>query len=310
LDGKRTEWEDPVITNRLRTAFAKNCAETDFLVVEGTGHCGVGSILGWNNARVAKALGIDVVLVANGGLGSTFDQLNLNRMACLVEGVDLAGVIVNKVRIGEEEKTRTYLEKAMNKFKWNAPLLGCVPYGDNLDQPSAMDLETLFETKLIGGFQHRLRRFDRYELVTTSLRRFMEKLAKEGDDILNTCFVTHASRNDIILGLLSHVSRLDSGLSGGKRFEGGLILTGSPPFNQPADFCSDYIHHANIPILNVPQSTSNTMDAIKSYTPKLSAADDVRTTRVIEQYSPHIDVARMLGLPATDARSPLLTVEG
>ena len=50
-------------------------AAHEFVVVEGTGHCGVGSVLGWNNARVAATLGVDVVLVANGGIGSTFDDL-------------------------------------------------------------------------------------------------------------------------------------------------------------------------------------------------------------------------------------------
>ena len=42
-------------------------------------------MLGWNNARVAATLGVDVVLVANGGIGSTFDDLALNVLACRAE---------------------------------------------------------------------------------------------------------------------------------------------------------------------------------------------------------------------------------
>ena len=60
-------------------------AAHEFVVIEGTGHCGVGSVLGWNNARVAATLGVDVVLVANGGIGSTFDDLALNVLACRAE---------------------------------------------------------------------------------------------------------------------------------------------------------------------------------------------------------------------------------
>ncbi len=41
------------------------------VVVEGTGHMGVGSIIGLDNARVAKLLGLDVVLVCEGGLVRT-----------------------------------------------------------------------------------------------------------------------------------------------------------------------------------------------------------------------------------------------
>lgn len=43
------------------------------------GHVGVGSVVGLSNARVARELGLEIVLVANGGLGSTFDELELNR---------------------------------------------------------------------------------------------------------------------------------------------------------------------------------------------------------------------------------------
>ena len=53
-------------------------------ICEGTGHVGVGSVVGANNARVAAELGADVVLVANGGLGRAFDELEINRSLCFV----------------------------------------------------------------------------------------------------------------------------------------------------------------------------------------------------------------------------------
>ena len=46
-------------------------------ICEGTGHAGVGSVVGAGNARVAAELGADVVLVANGGLGRAFDELDV-----------------------------------------------------------------------------------------------------------------------------------------------------------------------------------------------------------------------------------------
>ena len=42
---------------------------SDVVLLEGTGHCGVGSIVGVNNAKIASMIGADIVLVANGGLG-------------------------------------------------------------------------------------------------------------------------------------------------------------------------------------------------------------------------------------------------
>jgi hypothetical protein len=67
-----------------------------------------------------------------------------------------------------------------------------------------MCLEKLFNTRLLSGQEHSLRRFQRYELVTTSLRRFMEKLSS--GQYSDVCFVTHCSRSDIVLGLLSHAA--------------------------------------------------------------------------------------------------------
>ena len=41
-------------------------AVSDVVLAEGTGHCGVGSIVGLNNAKIASLLGADMVLVCNG----------------------------------------------------------------------------------------------------------------------------------------------------------------------------------------------------------------------------------------------------
>ena len=59
-------------------------SDNSITICEGTGHAGVGSVVGAGNARVAAELGADVVLVANGGLGKAFDELELNRSLCLV----------------------------------------------------------------------------------------------------------------------------------------------------------------------------------------------------------------------------------
>lgn len=81
----------------VERAMARVSAASDVVLVEGTGHCAVGSIVGLNNARTASLMGADMVLVANGGLGSAFDELELNRILCQHYNVRIAGVIINKV---------------------------------------------------------------------------------------------------------------------------------------------------------------------------------------------------------------------
>jgi len=127
---------------------------SDVVLAEGTGHCGVGSIVGLNNAKIASLIGADMVLVCNGGLGSAFDELELNRVLCQHYNVRIAGVIINKVIPDKLEQTAHYMRKAMRQA-WGVPLLGCVPDRAFLGCPALADLETLFNTKLISGGEHR-----------------------------------------------------------------------------------------------------------------------------------------------------------
>jgi len=80
------------------------------------GHCGVGSIVNLNNAKVASILGADMVLIANGGLGSAIDELELNRVLCQHYGVRLAGVVINKVFPDKYDQTKTYMTKALKQM--------------------------------------------------------------------------------------------------------------------------------------------------------------------------------------------------
>ena len=79
LDGKITL---DMQMERLRHAYEQITADTDILLCEGTGHCGVGSVVELSNAAVAAELNARMVLVVNGGIGKTWDELELNKVFC------------------------------------------------------------------------------------------------------------------------------------------------------------------------------------------------------------------------------------
>lgn len=54
---------------QINTAFTEVSTASDVVLVEGTGHCAVGSIVNVNNAQVASMFGASMLLIANGGLG-------------------------------------------------------------------------------------------------------------------------------------------------------------------------------------------------------------------------------------------------
>jgi phosphate acetyltransferase len=104
------------LRQNILDAFEHIAGRNDFTVVEGTGHVGVGSIIDLNNAKVAADLGVDMVLIASGGLGSTIDELALNIEMCRQYGVNIRGVILNRVLDEKRAMIEEYIPKALAKF--------------------------------------------------------------------------------------------------------------------------------------------------------------------------------------------------
>jgi dethiobiotin synthetase len=206
----------------VETAMEHVTKASDVVLMEGTGHCAVGSIVGLNNAKVASLLGADMVLVCNGGLGSAFDELELNRVLCQHYNVRVAGVILNKVRPDKLEQTAHYIRKAMLQA-WGVPLLACIPDRPFLGCPALADLENLFKTELMSGTEFRFRHYsvDDINVVTTSLTRFLENLREKPS---RTLYICHVTRDDIIVGFLGEVQRRRE--KSEQPFEAALIVCG------------------------------------------------------------------------------------
>ncbi|TMW59233.1 hypothetical protein Poli38472_007378 [Pythium oligandrum] len=280
LDGKIT-LEDQLA--KIRQSFERITSKNDYTIVEGTGHTGVGSIVNISNARVAAELGIDMILIANGGIGSAFDDLALNYALCKEHGVKVRGVILNKVRPDKMDMVQEYFPKALKQ--WDIPLIGIVPNLPALANCSMLDFEGLFNTKMLSAHERRFQQYKSTTLVTSGLRRFLAKLASNNYN--DTLFVTHASRNDIILGFLSHSQNYEART--GQPFNGGLILTGLPPIDQPQEYIMDIIKGANAPVLYAPVTTFEAMERITRFTAKFNPTDRQKVLRCGEHYAQRLD---------------------
>ncbi|TDH74314.1 uncharacterized protein CCR75_007817 [Bremia lactucae] len=303
---------------KIQSCFDRIMATNEFTVVEGTGHTGVGSIVGCNNAQIASELGIDMILIANGGLGSAFDDLALNYAMCQAHNVKIRGVILNKVRPDRIAMVKEYFPKALKH--WKVPLVGVVPNLSSLSHPSMLDFEGLFQTRILSSRARRFQQYNKTTLVTAGLRRFLTKLSAPEYD--HTMFVTHVSRNDIILGLLSHAQNFEltekrpygGGLiltgspardqpqdyllkiiqNAHRPYGGGLILTGSPARDQPQDYLLKIIQNAHVPVLYVPITTFKAMEKITHFTAKFNPTDKQKVHACGEHYASHIDFEAIL----------------
>ena len=92
----------------MRTAFDIVAWEKDFVIIEGTGHAGVGSVFDLSNATVAKLLQSKVIIVSRGGIGRPIDEISLNLALFEKQGVEVIGAIINKVVPEKMEMLKEY----------------------------------------------------------------------------------------------------------------------------------------------------------------------------------------------------------
>src|SRR5438034_4655066 len=63
------------LVKKIQKAFDRVAWEKDFVLCEGSGHAGVGSVFDLSNARVAKLLGAKVIIDSQGGIGKPLDEI-------------------------------------------------------------------------------------------------------------------------------------------------------------------------------------------------------------------------------------------
>lgn len=266
------------LKEKITSSFQHIQAENDFSIVEGTGHVGVGSIVTLNNATVAATLGLDIVIIAKGGLGSTFDELALNKAMCDQVGVKIAGVILNRVFPEKREMILHYVSKALDR--WKIPLIGAIPYNQFLSTNTMEDFETLFKTKMLSGEEHHYRHYGTMRLVATSVDTFKERLYS------NQLIVTPATREDIIRCMIDSRRNLSA-----EKPEQGLILTGRHP---PAPYLVEELQKADIPSLYAAYSSFEAMRMITSFIAKIRKEDISKVKKAIELVEAHLDYSKFL----------------
>ena len=135
---------------RIAAAHATFVDEKDVLLIEGTGHAGVGAVIGLSNAVVAAMLGAPAVIVSEGGVGRPIDEIVLNVSLFAAHGVPVAGAIVNKVNVDTQPGIAAILKKGLARH--GIPLLGVIPYRPILSNPTlAMIVEGTRAEVLLPG---------------------------------------------------------------------------------------------------------------------------------------------------------------
>lgn len=149
--------------------------------------------------------------------------------------------------------------------------------------------------------------------MTTGVRRFLRKAAfRQAEyDELRPLYVTHCTRDDILLGYLAHYKRnevddLDSLTdppTGDRRsWLGALVmcqgdssgLSDHPEDERSLPYLMEIAHAYDAPIMLTQYGTIEATDKIAKFTAKMNIGDTKRVRAAIDHYEPHIDFDLLL----------------
>jgi hypothetical protein len=197
---------------RIFEAYQRLRAAHDMLVVEGTGHAGVGSCLDLSNARVAELLAGRVVIVTGGGIGRAIDEVALSLNLFAKHGVEVLGVILNKVWPEKLERIRRAAGQGLANL--GTRLLGVVPYSAVLASPRMEQVVAKLGAEVLCGCEALDNRIDRTVVAAMVAKDAASYIGK------NTLVITPGDRVDnILLTVCPRGGEAECSVS-------GLVLTG------------------------------------------------------------------------------------
>ena len=123
--------------------------DKDVVLIEGTGHAGVGAVIGLSNAAVAAMLQAPVLIVSEGGVGRPIDEIVLNHALFERHGVRVAGAVVNKVNVEANPDLPEVLRQGLAQH--GIELIGCIPFSELLANPSLELITTHLKGELLAG---------------------------------------------------------------------------------------------------------------------------------------------------------------
>lgn len=222
------------------SAYTELEKQSDFIIIEGSGHPGVGSVMKLSNARIARLLGAPVLMVTGGGLGNVVDNVYMNLALFEKEGVAVKALLANKLIPEKRERSIDYLQRALagEPFK----VLAGFDYHPVLANPTLRRISKLLDLPLHGNRRDSGRIIHQVQIGAASTQRTTELLK---DDAL---IIVTSSRDELLVTLanLYQMPEYRSKIS-------GLIIPGVAPVSEITQRILD---RSNIPYIRAVTSTT------------------------------------------------------
>ncbi len=204
----------------LQERIVQACAELekkcDFILIEGSGHPGVGSVMQISNARIANLLKAPVLLITGGGLGNVVDRLSMIKLLFEKECVDVRAILVNKLIPEKREKSLDYLRRALKNESFR--VIGGFNYQPVLANPTLRRISKVLNLPLHGNRREQQRIIYKVQVGAASTQRVTELLLEP------SLIIVTSSRNELLV-TLAHLYQMPHY----RALIVGLVISGASP---------------------------------------------------------------------------------
>lgn len=265
----------PVATLRARiaTALAELDRKYDFLVIEGSGHGGVGTVIGLSNAQVAKLAGAPVMIVAGGGIGNVVDSVALNHALFRQEQVPVRLVLTNKLDPAKREQSLRYLELGFAPL--GLPVCGGFNYSPILANPTLSRIASILERPLRATPEEARRIILHIQLGAASSQRVIDLLEEA------TLMMVNSTRDELIVtaSSLYHLPEYRAKIA-------GIVVAGLNPVSKVTQKILD---DSGVPYVRTEVTNSETFTIINNDVSKITAEDQEKIELIFAMAERELD---------------------
>lgn len=254
LDGK-IDGND--LREKIVTSIRKLEAKNDFLIIEGAGHGGVGSVIGLNNAFVAHLVGAPVMIVTGSGIGNVIDSVHLNLALHQREQADVRLILVNKLLQDKRDITTRYLQQAFNSSK--VTVSGGFNYSPILANPTLAHIAKLLKLPIHGDQKGHNRIIHHIQLGAASSQKVVDGLLD------STLLIVTSSRDELIVTLSSLYN-----IPAWRDKIAGIVIAGHAPVSM---ISQQILDRSTIPYIRIQETTANVFTALSEDVSKITAED-------------------------------------
>lgn len=229
----------------------------DFLIIEGAGHGGVGSVIGLNNAQVASIAQAPVLMLTNGGIGNVVDSVELNLALYEKQQADVRLILVNKLDPSLREETLRYLRKAFTGSGMN--VTKAFDYSAILADPTLQSIARLLRHPLHGGQEGRSRIVHHIHLGAASSQTVIDHLQE------STLLITTSSRDELLVTTSSLYN-----IPAYRQKIVGLVIPGHSPISA---ITQSILDDSGIPYIRIQKTTAEVYALLMEHVSKITAED-------------------------------------